>query len=233
MSKRSVRRHADRAARKAAFQAPHQQAETTQPTVETYISEAQLAANRANAQGKAKSAMNALKHGLTGKTVLLPTDDVGEYNDILNAHVNSYQPATEEELNLIQSIVDSTWRLKRCRILETGILVKGEMEVASKYEDQSPARRAQLIHVDAYLKYEKSIRNLQIQEARLHRRLEKDKGELMRLQSLRKREEQLATEAETHTVNQTVHSNGFDFSNPASQPPATPNQHPQTKEQTA
>jgi hypothetical protein len=254
MSKRTERREAERAARRTAFQALRQQRarqhetqqETmTQPAVDAQsepvtepesISEAQLAANRANAQhstgattvaGKAKSSMNALKHGLSGKTVLLPTDDADEYNHILHAYVNSYQPATEEELNLIQSIVDSTWRLQRCRILETGILVKGEMEFSGKYEDQSPARRAQLIQVDAYLKYEKSIRNLQIQETRLHRRLEKDQAELMRLQNIRKREEQLAAEAAQTAVNHPSRPNGFEFATSNRTPPATanPNHH--------
>jgi hypothetical protein len=251
MSKRSERREAERAARRTAFQALRQQGASSEPQPEqvpisepppSHISEAQLTANRANAQhstgatteaGKAKSSMNALKHGLTGKTVLLPTDDADEYNYILNAYVNSYQPATAEELNLIQAIVDSTWRLKRCRILETGILVKGEMEFASKYEDQSPGRRTQLIHTEAYLKYEKSIRNLQIQEARLHRRLEKDQAELLRLQSVRKREEQLAAEAAQPAANLPSRPNGFEFSTPASHTPATANPNPHLKRQAA
>lgn len=247
MSNRSERREADRASHKAASQARRQQPEPALTPVAvmpevvpqavpeplkaieySQISDAQWVANRANARrsagatteaGKAKSSMNALKHGLTGKTVLLPTDDADEYNRILNAYVDSYKPAAEEELRLIQSLVDSAWRLQRCRILETGILIKGAAEFASKYEDHSPVPRAQLIHVDAYLKYEKSIRNLQIQEARLHRRLEKDQAELVRLQSTRKREELLAAQ---QPANPPVHPNGFEFSTPASHPPATP-----------
>ena len=47
------------------------------------ISEAQLAANRANAthstgprteEGQKRSSLNAMKHGLTGRTVLLPRE---------------------------------------------------------------------------------------------------------------------------------------------------------------
>src|SRR5690349_1836883 len=52
------------------------------------ISEARLAANRANAQlstapktehGKATASLNAVKTALTGRTVLLPSDDAFEY----------------------------------------------------------------------------------------------------------------------------------------------------------
>jgi hypothetical protein len=58
----------------------------------TMSSEAQLAANRQNSQlstgpkteaGKAKSSLNAVKTGLTGRTVLLPSDDAAAYE----AHV--------------------------------------------------------------------------------------------------------------------------------------------------
>jgi hypothetical protein len=177
--------------------------------------------------------MNALKHGLTGKTVLLPNDNADEYNRILNAYIDHYNPATEEELRLVQSVVDSAWRVQRCQMLETGILAKGEMEFAAKYEDQSPARRAQLISTEAHLKYEKSIRNLQIQEARLYRRMEKDKSELLRLQTIRKREELMAAEAANPAVNHPNRSNGFEFSTPVSHRPAPANRNPNLKRRAA
>jgi len=51
---------------------------------------AQIAANQANAQsstgpksedGKKRSSLNALKTGLTGRTVLMPGDDAKAYQD--------------------------------------------------------------------------------------------------------------------------------------------------------
>jgi hypothetical protein len=62
-----------------------QQAPTGRPET---ISDARLNANRANSQfstgpkteeGKAKSSLNAVKTGLTGRTVFLPTDDIHAY----------------------------------------------------------------------------------------------------------------------------------------------------------
>jgi hypothetical protein len=210
MSNRTERRAAERAAGKLTHQA------------QRTISEAQLAANRANAhfsggpttkEGKAKSFQNAFKHGLTGKTVLLPTDDAAEYDRHLESRIRAFQPATDEELALVQSIVDSAWRIARIKSLETGIMLRGQIEFAGKFEDQTSARRAQLIDVETYLKYEKSIRNLNIQEARLHRRLEKDQAELIRLQSNRKHQEMLAAQTKP-----AVGQNGFEFSTTENRP---------------
>ncbi len=190
------------------------------------LSAAQLTANQANAQlstgplteaGKAISSKNALKHGLTGKTVLLPTDDPAEYNRLLAVYTQRLAPATDEERALVQALLDSTWRLTRLKTLEAGIFIKGQIEFANRYEDQPADTRAQLIQVETYLKYERSIRNLNIQEARLHRRMEKDQAELTRLQTARKREERLAAEATPVTAakpaaHAAANLNGFEFS---------------------
>ena len=85
-------------------------------------SEARRNANRANAQhstgprteeGKAKSSMNAVKTGLTGRTVLLPTDDIHAYYDHLDRHFAEFSPATDKEKALTQTIADTEWRLLR------------------------------------------------------------------------------------------------------------------------
>ena len=76
----------------------------------------QLAANRANAQlssgpatpeGKAKVSHNALKTGLTGRTVLLPTDDVAAYQAHLERTFQHFAPETDEEKRLTQSLADT------------------------------------------------------------------------------------------------------------------------------
>jgi len=209
MSKRSERREADRIARKLAYQSLRQQ--STQPEAAEQpapISEAQLAANRANAQkstgpstpaGQAKSSKNALKHGLTGKTVLLPHEDPALYQSELAELIEMHRPATDDELRLVQSIHDCGWRIARVQQIEIGILLKGDLELADKYPDRSAFERTHLIQAESYIKYEKQLRNLNIQEARLRRLREKDHAELLRLQALRKGQEQ---------------ANGFEFSTP-------------------
>ena len=117
-------------------------------------SEAQIAANRQNAQastgpksdaGKAKSSLNAVKTGLTGRTVLLPSDDAVAYEAYVARFVAEYQPANEKEQALVQSLADTEWRLLRIPALEMGIYAVGRLELASNFQDiEDPQARAPL-----------------------------------------------------------------------------------------
>jgi hypothetical protein len=152
---------------------------------------AQLAANRANAQlssgpatpeGKAKVSHNALKTGLTGRTVLLPSEDVAAYQSHLERTFKHLAPETDEEKRLSQSIADTLWRLERIPALEAGIYALGRRELASQFADEpdETVRRA-LIEAQIFLSYRRDLNNLSVQEARLRRLYEKDEAELKRL----------------------------------------------------
>ena len=91
-------------------------------------SPSQIAANQANAQkstgptsaeGKQRSSLNALKTGLTGRTVLMPGEDAEAYRLHCERFEDQFQPATSEEKELVQSLADLRWRLLRCAQLET------------------------------------------------------------------------------------------------------------------
>jgi hypothetical protein len=74
--------------------------------VKPEISEAQLAANRANAQlstgpsaaSLKKTSLNALKTGLTGRQVLLPADDGALYEAMVRDYQNHFSPVGPEEI---------------------------------------------------------------------------------------------------------------------------------------
>ncbi|MBV9403817.1 MAG: hypothetical protein JO211_00625 [Acidobacteriaceae bacterium] len=162
-------------------------------------SPARLAANRANAQlstgpttpeGKAKVSLNAVKTALTGRTVLLPSEDAAEYERFLRAYQKEFKPLTQRECDLVQSIADTQWRLRRIPGLEMGIYAKGRLELVEGHTDRELTERPGLIEVETYLKYEKQLRNLQVQEARLRRRYEKETAELRQLQQERNQREQ-------------------------------------------
>ena len=75
-------------------------------------SAAKIAANQRNAQlstgptsetGKSKSSLNAVKTGLTGHTVLLPSDDAAAYEAHVAQFLKRYQPSGDAESRLAHS----------------------------------------------------------------------------------------------------------------------------------
>jgi hypothetical protein len=90
-------------------------------------------ANRANARhstgprtepGKLRSSLNALRHGLTARTALLPTEDADAYQHHIQQFLDEYAPATPTETQLAHEIADTAWRLNRIPILEAELLVQ-------------------------------------------------------------------------------------------------------------
>lgn len=168
------------------------------------LSAAQLAANRANAQlssgpntpeGKAKSCLNAVKTALTGRTVLLPSDDAAAYEHHLRAYADEFRPVGLRESDLVQSIADTAWRLRRIPALESAIFAQGYIEFADAFNQHAPELRASMIDVQTFITYERQLRNLQLQEARLVRRREKEMAELRQLQQERRSARQEALDA--------------------------------------
>ena len=168
------------------------------------ISPAQLAANRANAllstgprteAGLAKSSKNAIKSGLTGRTVLLPSDDAEEYASFLASLQADLKPVGQFECELVQIVVDCHWRLRRIQELEYALYAHGERQFADAFTDEPRDVRRSMIVLQTHLTYQKELRNLHLQEARIDRKRAKALTELNQLQS--KRTTQHAPEEET------------------------------------
>jgi hypothetical protein len=216
------------------------------------ISPAQLAANRANAllstgprtaAGLAKSSQNAVKSALTGRTVLLPSDDVEEYAAFLAGFQRDLKPVGQAECEFVQIIVDCFWRLRRIQALEFALYAHGHEQFETAFQDCPAQDRYMKTLLQTHLTYEKQFRNYQIQEARLDRKRVQAMAELERLQADRKAndepasstasaKEQLASDEEFFAAldagfippriaaqiaaTKPIDQNGFDFSNPVS-----------------
>ena len=162
------------------------------------ITPAQLAANRANAllstgprtsAGLEKSSRNALKSGLTGRTVLLPTDDVAEYAAFLAELQADLKPVGQLESALVQIIVDCHWRLRRIQELEYALYTHGERQFEATFAHEPQSDRRSMIILQTHLTYQKELRNLHIQEARLDRKRRQAMAELRTLQEERESRE--------------------------------------------
>ena len=91
------------------------------------------AVNRANSQhstgprseaGKRRSALNALAHGLTARTAVLPSEDPAAYEQHRRQFLNEYKPATPTETQLVHELADTSWRLNRIPLLEADLLAR-------------------------------------------------------------------------------------------------------------
>jgi len=213
MSERTIRRAAERKAKKLAAKAGIQSAaQQPQPTATTAatapdtsssstLSDARLAANRENAQksrgpvsdsGKAKSKLNAVTHGLTGASVLFANaEDAHRYNCHATQYQYLYQPLGPEERALVQSIIDTRWRLGTAPILEFAVIARGTAAIIESDPTfwNQPENQTDLF-LEVRRQNEKELRNLQLQENRLARRCERETAQLQRLQTARKANEE-------------------------------------------
>ncbi len=95
---------------------------------------AQISANIMNAKkstgpntanGISRSKLNAVRHGLSAQTVLLPNDDARAYKTLCHKYAQHYRPADFIEETLVQLVADTAWRLGRCFALSENIFSAG------------------------------------------------------------------------------------------------------------
>jgi hypothetical protein len=92
------------------------------------VSNARAAASRRNGaksrgpktlEGKARSAQNALKHGLRAqKYVVLPEEDAGEFADLEAAMIEELAPVGALQMVLARRVAVAAWRLARADRIE-------------------------------------------------------------------------------------------------------------------
>ncbi len=187
-------------------------------------SPAKLAANQRNAQlstgptsetGKSRSSLNAVKTGLTGHTVLLPSDDAAAYEAHIAQFLKRYEPFGNDEANLVHSLANTEWRLNRIFPLEMGIYAVGRLEFAELFPNEDAAVRNQLIEARIFLSYQRQLNNLSIQEGRLRRQREKDTAALGELQNQRKHLAKKRLDQAAYQYIQAVHDDQQDAFDPA------------------
>src|ERR1700688_35843 len=90
----------------------------------------QIAANRRNAfkstgpvteDGKQRSRCNAVRHGLTAKTVIGALEDAEDYQAFEAAIVADYDAQSAVERELVLRLASLLWRLRRATTIETGL----------------------------------------------------------------------------------------------------------------
>jgi hypothetical protein len=146
--------------------------------------------NRANAQhstgpktdaGKQASRFNAIKHNLTGQSLILQPDEFDAYDRLTKALRDELDPKTELERQTVQKIIDTNFRLNRIAGLENNMLNFGlwEKQQETQSDERLDVMKAQTL---AWMERAKSFDLLGRYESRLTKQLLLFTRELERLQ---------------------------------------------------
>jgi len=83
-------------------------------------------------EGKKRSSLNGITHGLASKCVVLANESQEAYDNLLAAHRAEWQPASLTESNLVTAMANSYWRLCRIWSMETALF---DSEMFTQKED--------------------------------------------------------------------------------------------------
>jgi hypothetical protein len=160
--------------------------------------------NRSNSQhstgprtdaGKQRSSQNALRHGLTARSAVTPSEDHAAYQRHLRQFMDEYQPATATETQMVQQLADTSWRINRIPLLEADILARVEPPDSPTPSPEPPAFDI----VDAH----RLLANLTLNSTRLSRQFQKTLEQLREIQLDRREHEErdLKAAAGIHELN--------------------------------
>jgi hypothetical protein len=145
--------------------------------------------NRQNAQkstgprtpeGKQKSSLNALRHGLTSHLPVIPGEDPEIYQVHIQAFLDEYDPQSVTELHLVRSLADLAWRIDRIASMEANLLC-----IPGGFDDIVMDTVTLVKTRDVMMR---AISNLSLHGHRLSRQLAKTRAELLEIQKQNKQE---------------------------------------------
>jgi len=157
------------------------------------------AVNKANAQhstgprtaaGKQRSSLNALRHGLTGQTIVLPSEDLASYQRHSQAFLDEYQPKGANETQLVQSLLDTAWQVNRAAAIETNLFSLGINEMEDRIRANHPEAETALAMALVYREHNRAFANIGISRQRLSRQYERTLAQLRQIQAERHKNEE-------------------------------------------
>ena len=101
-----------------------------------------------SADGLARSSMNALKLGITAKTLVLCNENPQALEDLRQAYYDRFQPFDQAEVDLVDQMVMARWRIRRYVSTETAILdfeiLRQQADVDRQFPGITPPMRCSL-----------------------------------------------------------------------------------------
>ena len=132
--------------------------------------------------GKQRSSLNALRHGLTGQTVVLSTEDHSPYQRHSQPFLDEYQPSGATEAQLVQLLVDTSWRMNRAAAVETNLFSLGISEAEDRDPAIPPNTDSALAMALAFREHTRAFAQISIYSQRLARQFERTLDQLRKIQ---------------------------------------------------
>ena len=187
------------------------------------VSEKQIEANRRNAQrstgprtaeGKARSSLNNLRHGLTGQITVLPEEDREAHDAFCDRLIAGFEPKTPIEDQFAHFVAEDAWRLNRIVAIENNIFALGR-------KNRHNEVRNALDDAQSFLDHARELNLLSLYEQRIHRNMQRNVNQLRELQKEREAErcqrmeeaKLLAQQSLANGIAFNPAENGFEFSN--------------------
>jgi hypothetical protein len=164
------------------------------------ISGNQLEANRNNAllstgpktqEGRRRSRMNALRHGLTGQVTTMTEEDRAAHDQFSQSLIQDLAPEGPMETQLAQRIATDSWRLNRASAIEDNLFALGLHDNAGELCRDNEQIDAALATARVFTLESKHLQLHTLYEQRLHRALQKNLALLQSLQSTRKAQREI------------------------------------------
>jgi hypothetical protein len=159
----------------------------------------QIKANQQNSQkstgpktpeGKKRSALNAIRHNLTGQIVVVQESE----NEIYQQHCKEYRiefaPKGKLEIDLTQEMADLRWSINRIRAHETNLFSFQSVALESTLESGDPDINSAMEISASLEKNMKTLALLSVYEQRKLRAFERTLAKLQEIQKERKSQEQ-------------------------------------------
>jgi hypothetical protein len=132
-----------------------------------------------------RRAFNAYRHGLTGHVLVIEPNDEQAYKQHCQGIHQSFAPSGAMETDLVQSIADDRWRLKRAAAIESNIFALGLSEPDQVTADHDEVDTA-LAMARVWLERGKELDRLTLYESRIQRHIEKNMALLRQMQQDRR-----------------------------------------------
>jgi len=139
-------------------------------------------------EGRKTSSMNALKHGLTARTVILSNENGDEYTVLLDSYVDHLQPIGPVEMDLVLEMVNAKWQQRRFSNIESQLFEEYMERAKEVYGPSKASHHHETVEQTAGFRImaeSTSLTMLNRMKSRLERTYSRALNNLLRLRRIR------------------------------------------------